>query len=94
MGVKKHFSSELKSKVALAALRENQTVAEISSEYGVHAVQIQRWKKIAREGISRLFGEGSKLKLSCEHEELIGKLYRNIGELKVENDWFKKKLGF
>lgn len=90
MKVRKSFGSELKAKVALLALRENQTMAEISSAHGVHPIQISRWKKIAQENLSFVFSERLG---KCDHLELIEKLYRNIGELKVENDWIKKKLG-
>lgn len=91
--MKKSFGPELKAKIALLALRENQTMSEISSEHGVHPVQISRWKKILQEGASLIFQERKGFGMRCEHPELIEKLYRNIGELKVENDWIKKKLG-
>jgi transposase len=56
----------------------------------VHAVQILRWKKLAQESLPQIFsGKLGK----CNHDELIEKLYRNIGEITVENDWIKKKLG-
>lgn len=90
MAIKKSFGADFKARVALLALQEDRTVSEISSEYGVHAVQINRWKKIVRENLSQLFMENAG---RCDHLELIEKLYRNIGELKVENDWVKKKLG-
>lgn len=90
MGIKKSFGAEFKAKVALLALRENRTVAEISSEHGVHSVQINRWRKIAQEGLSQVFLENAG---KCDHLGLIEKLYRKIGELEVENDWIKKKLG-
>ena len=91
MGIKKSFGSEFKAKVGLAAIREVQTIAEISSEHGVHPTQIHRWKRVIQEGSGRLFQEG--FGVDQGQAELIEKLYRNIGELKVENDWLKKKLG-
>lgn len=69
------------------------TIAQISSEYGVHSNQIIWWKKELKEGIREIFSNGEKRKKSDNNQqELIERLYRNIGELKVENDWFKKKL--
>ena len=88
--MKKSFGSEFKAKVVLLALREDKSISEISSEHGVHAVQIGRWKKIAQENLKVVFSEGAQ---KCDHAALIEKLYQNIGELKVENDWIKKKLG-
>lgn len=90
MKVKKHFGSEFKAKMALLALREDRSLAELASTHGVHSVQISRWKKQAQEKLSMVFS--GKL-VQCEHKELIDKLYRQIGELTVENDWVKKKLG-
>ena len=90
MRIKESVSPELKAKIALLAMREDQTMAEIASEHGVHPNQISQWKKIAQENLSKVFSDKSR---KCEHPELIEKLYRNIGELKVENDWIKKKLG-
>lgn len=89
--MRKQFSAEFKAKVALAALREDRTLGELSSHYGVHAIQISRWKKAVIEGIPEIFskkiGNGEP-----EQKELIAELYKKIGELEVEKDWFKKKL--
>lgn len=94
MGIKKHHSNEYKAKVVLAALREDRTMSELGSEYGVHPITIGMWKKIVKEGLARLFKDG---RISNGHEKeektLVEKLYRKIGEVEVENDWLKKKLG-
>jgi len=87
----KLFGLEFKAKVALAALKEDKTIAELSSYYGVHANQIYQWKKIAKEGLASLFS-GRKNAGITEKDELIGELQRMIGQLTVENDWLKKKL--
>lgn len=93
MEIKKQFSVEYKAKVALEALKAEKTITQISSEYGVHSNQIIWWKKELKEGIREIFSNGEKRKKSDNNQqELIERLYRNIGELKVENDWFKKKL--
>lgn len=88
---KKQFGLEFKAKVALAALKEEKTIAELSSYYEVHSNQISKWKKIAKDGLVSLFS-GRKSTGLTEQDELIKELYRTIGELKIENDWLKKKL--
>jgi transposase-like protein len=94
MGLKKNHTNEFKAKVGLAALREDRTLSELASEYGVHPIQIGLWKKKMIAGAPRLFAEGgSSLSVDKEQKELIEQLYRKIGEVQVENDWFKKKLG-
>lgn len=94
MGIKKNHTSEFKAKVVLAALREDRTLSELSSEYGVHPIQIGLWKKKAAQELSCLFniGNGSNGR-ALEQQDLIEKLYRKIGVVEVENDWLKKKLG-
>ncbi|MBI4739943.1 hypothetical protein HY772_10550 [Candidatus Woesearchaeota archaeon] len=65
-------------------------MAEISSAFEVHRDQVQKWKKIVLSGIPGLFS----VKQSKEREnseKIVDELYRQIGQLKVENDWFKKK---
>lgn len=90
---KKKFSREFKAKVALASLRDDATIAEISSRYKVHPNQISKWKKIIRDGAVSLFC-GRKKAGEDEQKQLIEELYRTIGEIKIENDWLKKKLDF
>lgn len=94
MGIKKHHTNEFKAKVVLAALREDRTISELASEYGVHPIQIGLWKKVATRGLSRLFEKGN-IPNGKEREQkiLIERLYGKIGEVEVENDWLKKKLG-
>jgi len=76
--------------VALEALREQKTAAQIASEFECHTSQVARWKKEALEGLPRLFatraGERSE-------DRRIASLYEQIGRLKMELEWFKKKLG-
>ena len=94
MGIKKNHTNEFKAKVVLAALREDRTLSELASEYGVHPIQIGLWKKKMIAGAPRLFEEGgSSLSVDKEQKALIENLYRKIGEVEVANDWFKKKLG-
>lgn len=91
MTKKKQFGAEFKAKVALAALKEDKAIAELSSYYEVHSNQICKWKKIAKEGLCSLFFNKKSFG-NTEQEELVKDLYRGIGELKMENDWLKKKL--
>jgi transposase-like protein len=92
MGIRKNHTNEFKAKVVLAALKEDRTLSELSSAYGVHPIQIGRWKKTALEGLSRVFERNGSPK-EHEQKELIERLYGKIGEIEVENDWLKKKLG-
>lgn len=92
MGMKKNHTNEFKAKVALAAMKEDRTLSELASRYGVHPIQIGRWKKAAMEGLPRIF-EGKNSPKEKEQQALIERLYGKIGEIEVENDWIKKKLG-
>ena len=87
---RKKYSKELKAKVALEAIRGMKTANELASEYGVHPTQIAEWKKVVLERSPDLFasrgGETNK-----SEEALIATLYQQIGQLKVELDFVKKK---
>lgn len=92
MGMKKNHTKEFKAKVAVAAMREDRTLSELASTYVVHPIQIGKWKKAALERLPRVFdGKGSPEER--ERQALIERLYGKIGEIEVENDWLKKKLG-
>ena len=85
-------SPEFKSKIALAALRGDKTVNELASLYSVHPNQITAWKRQAQEHLVAVF-DSKKEKSSKADEKLKEELYRQIGQLKVELDWLKKKSG-
>ena len=91
--IRKQFGAKLKATVALEAIRGEKTLAQLSSEYGVHANRISYWRKELQGRVTEIFSGKKDSRYNCQ-QELIEKLYRNIGELKVENDWLKKKLGF
>jgi transposase len=84
-------SAAFKAKVALAALAETKTLAELSSEFGVHATQITRWKQDLIENAPDLFGKGQKKEIS--HDAEVAELHRQIGKLKVENDFLSNLPG-
>lgn len=87
----KAYSASLKSKVVLEALKENKTLAELSSWCGVHSKVISRWKNEAIAALPNLFLPDKKAGQDKEKQDLIDELYRQIGTLKVELDWLKKK---
>ncbi|MCL0086559.1 IS3 family transposase [Thermodesulfovibrionales bacterium] len=90
--MRKKYNSSFKSKVAIEAIKGDKTIAEISSSFEIHRDQIQKWKKTALDGIPRLFSEEQSSKEKRNSEKLIDELYRQVGQLKVENDWVKKSL--
>ena len=88
--MRKRFNTEFMAKVALEAIKEEKTLAELSSQYEVHRTQIAKWRKRAIEGLGGIF-QGKEAKSIGEKEKVIDELYRQIGQLKVENEWLKKK---
>ncbi len=89
--LRKKHSTKSKVKIALEAIKGEKTTAEITSTYGVHATQVNTWKKQALESIPEAFSAKRK-KQEDDQQELIGELYKQIGQLKVENDFLKKSL--
>ena len=90
---RKSYPSALKAKIGLEALKEEKTVNEIGQVYGVHPTQVSQWKRAIQEQAQSLF-EGQKRgpKPAAEHQE-PEKLFSEIGKLKMELDWLKKKSG-
>ena len=88
--IRKNHDSAFKAKVALEAIKGEKTMAQISSEYGVHVNQIGQWRKHLLTELPSLFSDKRK-KVEKQNEELETELYKQIGQLKVELDWLKKK---
>lgn len=92
MRQRRTFSAEFKARVAIEALREQKTLAELAAEYDVHPNQIAEWKKQLLGAMPELFSRRREEDRERE-ERLKDRLYRQIGQLQVELDWLKKKVG-
>ncbi len=94
---KKVYDKNFKAKVALEAIREEKTLRELSEQYGVNPNVISRWKKEVLEQLPEIFSR-KREKLNKEFKQREEELYKEIGKLKVENEFLKKKynqlLGF
>ncbi len=89
---RKVHTPEFKAKVGLEAVRGAKTINEIGLEFGVHPIQVGQWKKMILEQTKTLFeGKRGPKPVSAHQEPDL--LYREIGKLKVELDWLKKKSG-
>ena len=92
MGAKrKHHTAAFKAQVALAALRGDRTIGELASQFAVHPTLIHSWKKQLLAGAEEVFANGTKV-VAGEAEALQAELYEQIGRLKMELEWLKKKL--
>ena len=87
---RKQHSAQFKARVALEALKGQKTVNQMAAEYGVHPTQISHWKRQLQDGDQEVFSS-KRQKQEKEEEELKAVLYQEIGQLKVELDWLKRK---
>lgn len=85
------LNSQFKAKVALAALRGEKTVNELAKEYEVHTTQISQWKSLLLEQATQVFAKGSQKKETDSEKERDFHL-QQIGQLKIELEWLKKKM--
>jgi transposase len=88
--MRKRYESSFKARVALAALRDDKTLSELASEYGVHSNLISQWKRRLLSNVTRVFEERED-ESQHDHQAVVEELHRQIGQLHVELDWLKKK---
>lgn len=89
---RKRYSAEFKVKIALAALKGEETSAQLASRYGVHPSQVTQWKSQAKEGMSEVF-LGKADRNEKDHEFEVKELHAKIGQLTVERDFLAKAFG-
>ena len=89
---RRKFSADFKTKVVLEALKERNTIEEIARKYELHPNQINTWKKSFLSKASSVFSSDAEQEDKKHQEEMLEKLYAQIGQQKVEIDWLKKKL--
>jgi len=86
---RKKYTAKFKAKVAVDAIKEDKTIAELSSIHGVHRNMIQKWKSDALRCMPDIFSNKSDRDRKSD-QEVISELYQQIGQLTVENSWLKK----
>ena len=91
VNMRRRHDAAFKAKVALESVKGEKTIAQIASEFGVHPNLIRKWRKQLLEMLPGMFSDRRK-KAEGDRSELEDELYRQIGKLKVEVDWLKKKL--
>ncbi len=89
---RKQYDSQFKAEVALEAVKNQKTIAQIGSDYGIHPNCVSKWKKQLLETLPKVF-TNRQTRADKASAKLIDELYRQIGQLKVELDWLKKKFG-
>lgn len=90
VNMRRRHNAAFKAKVALEAVKGERTIAQIASEFGIHPNIVRKWRKQLLEMLPDLFSDRRK-KVEDDRDELEAELYRQIGQLKVELDWLKKK---
>jgi putative transposase len=90
---RRNHTAQFKAKVAFEAAKGDKTIAELAGEYQVHPSQITQWRKQLLEMMPQIFLR-QRQNEQQQQEELTAQLYQQIGQLKVELDWLKKKSGF
>lgn len=93
--MRKKYTAKKKAQIVLEILKEERSVAQIASEYGIHPNQLYRWKAQALEGLPNLFEDERKTEkaLRAAHEEELKELYAEIGRLTTQLNWLQKKSG-
>jgi transposase-like protein len=88
---RRRFSAALKARVAIEAIKAQRSISELAGQHQVHPGQITQWKQQLLSSAERVFADG-RMSEKKDHEELVARLYQQIGQLKVELDWLQKKL--
>ena len=91
--IKRVHSPQFKTNVVLALLKGEETCSQICSKYAIHPTQARRWREHALAVLAQSFNGRTVSQQLAEKDKLIEELYKQIGQLKVELDWVKKKLG-
>jgi transposase-like protein len=91
-GKRKQHTAAIKAQVALAAVKGDKTVNELASHYGVHPTLIHAWKKQLLAGAEAVFANGAKAQAATDAEGQKAELFEQIGRLKMELEWLKKKV--
>ena len=89
--IRKKHSPQFKAKVALATIQNDETIAQIASRFGVHPTMVSIWKWQMLEGVADIFDKNHNSRKQSQTQ--TDELYRQIGKLKVENDFLSRKLG-
>jgi transposase-like protein len=92
MTTRKQYSAAFKARVAIEAIRGEKTLSQLGSQLKVHPIQIAKWRKSAMDQLPELFVDGRTRKGTAVETDNSA-LYEEIGRLKVEMDWLKKKVG-
>jgi transposase len=87
---RKRYAIAFKEKVVLEALKEQKTLSQIASEFGIHANQVSQWKQQVVSGLREMLSN-KVVKIEANEEHLTNPLYEQIGRLQVENSYLKKK---
>ena len=90
--IKRNHPASFKTKVVLELIKDVEPISVVCSKYSIHPTQARNWKQKVLTGLESIFTDslGSELK---QKDEIIEELYKQIGQLKVELDWLKKKMG-
>ena len=89
--MRRSFDSQFKARVALEAIKEEKTIVEIANQYEVHPNQVSTWKREAIKRMAELFQDGRKKQKSKKHDISRDDIFKEVGVLKVENEFLKKK---
>lgn len=93
--IRRKFTPEQKAQIVLEILKEEKSIAQLSSEHGIHANVLHRWKTETIQNLHQLFVDDRKgiTKMKNEYEQKINDLYAEVGKLTTQNAWLKKKSG-